>query len=291
MTMPTEDIHYTGKHGLPLYAKAYGPKAAPLTVLCMHGLTRNHQDFEPMIAGLNGKYRFIAVDVRGRGLSAYDPDPKNYAVPVYVQDMQALLAHIGLKKVALIGTSMGGLMSLMMMKTMPELVHSVIINDIGPSIEKAGLARIASYVGKIKPVTSWAEAATALQTMQGSFFPNLGPDDWLGFARRTFRETEDGRFVLDYDPQISQAFGTANAQPIKRALMHFTLWRLFKAMYAVPLLILRGQNSDILSPKTVEQMLRRHPDARAVNIPNVGHAPLLDEAESLAAIDAFLAGK
>ena len=279
-----EDIHYTSGDGLQLFAKSYGPSDAPLSILCMHGLTRNHKDFEPMIAGLGQQYRFIAVDVRGRGLSSYDPDPSHYAPPVYVQDMKTLLDTLGLEKVALIGTSMGGLMSMLMMKTMPERVCGVVLNDIGPAVDKAGLNRIGSYVGKIEPLENWAAAAKAVQAVQGPLFPKFTDEDWMDFARRTFRKLQDGRIILDYDPAIATSLGKVKAGP----LMRFFMWRLFTSMSAAPLLVVRGQISDILANKTMNTMVHRHPDARSVTVPDVGHAPILNEPEALEAISMFL---
>ncbi len=281
----TENIEYSSADGLKLFAKSYGPVDAPLSVLCMHGLTRNHQDFEPMIAALGDQYRFIAVDVRGRGRSAYDPDPTHYTPQVYIKDMEILLDHLGLKRVALVGTSMGGLMAMLMMKAMPARICGVVLNDIGPSVDKAGLKRIAGYVGKSGPIENWAEAADRLQNMQGPFFPALDADDWMAFARRTFRERDDGQVVLDYDPAIAASFGKGKISLWLRLLM----WQLFKSMYASPLLVIRGQISDLFAEKTMSTMVRRHPDARAVTVPEVGHAPILDEPEAVAAIAEFLA--
>ncbi len=279
-----QDIHYRSADGLKLYARAYGPADAAPAVLCMHGLTRNHKDFEPMIAALGPSGRFIAVDVRGRGRSAWDPDPSRYTPPVYVQDMAALLDHLGLQRVVLAGTSMGGLMAMLMMRTMPERIQGVILNDIGPEVDRKGLARIGGYAGKITPFSSWQEAAQALKAVQGPLFPAFDDRKWLDFARRTFRERDDGSIIADYDPAIAQSLGKVRTGPLARFLM----WRLFSHMKKRPLLIVRGENSDILSPATLARMLRRHPDSQAVTVSGTGHAPILDEPEAVAAIGAFL---
>lgn len=279
-----EDIWYTSENGLKLYAKSYGPKDAPLTVLCMHGLTRNHKDFEPMIAALGDRWRFIAVDVRGRGQSEYDPEPKNYSPQTYVEDMARLLDHLGLKQVALIGTSMGGLMSMLMMRTMPERVRGVVLNDIGPAIEKAGLTRIGSYVGNTAPVLDWNDAAEAVASIQSAAFPDATQDDWVAFARRTYKRLDNGQIQLDYDPDIALSLKNIKAGPFVK----FVMWRLFRKMYATPLLVVRGGISDILSAETAARMVTRHPNATDVNVPRVGHAPILDEPEAVQAIDAFL---
>lgn len=279
-----EEIHYRAPDGLDLFAWRYGPADAPLTALCMHGLTRNHRDFEPMIAKLNGRFAFVAVDVRGRGRSARDPDPSHYTPATYAGDMIALLDHLGLQRVALIGTSMGGLMSMLMMRTVPERVLGVVLNDVGPVLERAGLQRIAGYVTEVKPLADWTAAAEAVARVQADIFPDYGSDDWMAFARRTFRELPSGEVIPDYDPAITRTVGDVKPW----IALRFAMWRLFKAMRKAPLLVIRGETSDILSERTAARMLRRHPDAALVTVPRVGHAPILDEPEAVTAIDAFL---
>lgn len=278
------DIEWTSANGLSLYARSYGPEDAALTVLCIHGLTRNHKDFEPMIAALPGRFRFIAVDVRGRGRSGFDPEPDNYTPQVYAKDMGLLLDKLGLARVALIGTSMGGLISLMMMRKMPKRIAGVVLNDIGPVVEKDGIARIAGYAGKVAPVTDWASAAAAVKTIQGAAFPDMPDERWMDFARRTYRELPDGQVVLDYDPNIARGLGKVKPG----ALTNFAMWRVFSGLKKAPLLIVRGGTSDILSDKTAQEMVRRHGDARLATVPRVGHAPILDEPEAVSAITEFL---
>jgi pimeloyl-ACP methyl ester carboxylesterase len=284
MNLEAEDIHWTSEDGLSLYARAYGPGTAKLTVLCLHGLTRNHQDFEPMIAALPRSFRFIAVDVRGRGRSAHDPNPDNYDPRVYAKDMRCLLDQLGLTRVALVGTSMGGLISLLMMRQMPERIAGVVLNDVGPVVEKTGITRIAGYAGKVRPVTGWESAAEAVKTIQGAAFPDLSEARWMDFARRTYRELPDGQVVLDYDPNIARGLGKVKPG----FLAHFALWRLFASLKKAPLLVVRGGISDLLSDKTAREMVRRHPDAKLVTVPRVGHAPILDEPEAVAALSEFL---
>jgi pimeloyl-ACP methyl ester carboxylesterase len=285
MTPAGEDIGWTSADGLSLYAKAYGPAAAKLNVLCLHGLTRNHKDFEPMIAALPGHYRFIAVDVRGRGRSAFDPEPNNYSPAIYARDMGALLDKLGIARVALIGTSMGGLISLLMTRRMPKRIAGVVLNDVGPVVEKAGIARIAGYAGKVRPVTGWESAAEAVKTIQSAAFPDLPEERWMDFARRTYRELPTGEVVLDYDPNIARSLGKVKPGP----LTNFALWRMFGGLKKTPLLVVRGETSDILSEKTALEMVRRHPDAKLATVPRVGHAPILDEPEAVSVITDFLA--
>ena len=279
-------IEYTSNDGLKLYATSRGPSNAEMTVLCMHGLTRNAKDFDPLIDAIGEeRYRFISVDVRGRARSDRDPNPENYTPPVYVGDMATLLDQLGLRRVALIGTSMGGLMSMLMMKTMPDRISGVVLNDVGPKLEPAGLARIGGYVGEIAPLENWQVAADALAQTQGSAFPGKDTDFWMAFAKRTFRELEDGRVILDYDPAIADSLKKIKAGAVTR----FAMWRLFNAMKRAPLLVVRGEISDLFSAKTAGLMVKRHPDAKEIVVPNVGHAPILDEPEAVAGISAFLA--
>ena len=278
------DITWSSQDGLALYARSYGPDDARLTVLCIHGLTRNHQDFEPMIAALPRHYRYIAVDVRGRGKSAYDPNTNNYQPPVYARDMLALLDTLGIKRAALIGTSMGGLISLLMARSAPGRVAGIVLNDIGPTVEKAGIARIAGYAGKVAPVTDWASAAAAVKTLQGAAFPDMSDERWMDFARRTYKELPTGEVILAYDPGIARSLGKVKPD----LLTSFLMWRLFGAAKKAPLLIVRGEISDILSAETAEKMTKRHPDASLATVPGVGHAPILDEPQAVSALTAFL---
>ena len=284
MSLTGNDIQWSSEDGLSLYARAYGPETAKLTVLCLHGLTRNHKDFEPMIAALPPTLRFIAVDVRGRGRSAYDPNSDNYDPRIYTKDMRLLLDKLGLTRVALIGTSMGGLISLLMMRQMPKRIAGVVLNDVGPVVEKTGITRIAGYAGKVQPVTGWASAAEAVKTIQGAAFPDMPEERWMDFARRTFRELQNGDVVLDYDPNIARGLGKVKPG----FLTSFALWRLFGALKKAPLLVVRGGLSDLLSDKTAREMVRRHPDAKLVTVPRVGHAPILDEPEAVSALTEFL---
>lgn len=278
------DIEYRSEDGLALYAKSYGPPHADLSVLCMHGLTRNHKDFEPMIAALGARHRFIAVDVRGRGRSERASDPATYTPLTYARDMACLLDRLGIARVALIGTSMGGLMSMIMARTLPKRIRGIVLNDVGPVLDQAGLDRIAGYAGEVAPLASWDEAAAAVARVQGDIFPGLGPEDWAAFARRTYRECPDGRVILDYDPAITRTVG--DVRPSWRT--RFAMWRLYGATRRFPLLVIRGETSDILAPATAARMVRRHPGAELVTVPGVGHAPLLDEPEAVAAIARFL---
>lgn len=285
--MTGEDIYYTSQDGLRLFAKSYGPNDALLTALCMHGLTRNHKDFEPMISAisaLDSPCRFISVDVRGRGQSAWDEAPANYAPMKYAEDMIALLDELKLEKVVLIGTSMGGVMAMFLMAMIPDRILGVIINDVGPVVEQAGLRRISSYATAPKPVENWEAAARTVAVSQACVYPDNVEADWMAFAKRTYRENADGTVITDYDPAIMNSFSA------KRPgfLVRMAAWKMFAAMNSCPLLIIRGEMSDVLGKATAKRMVKRHKSARLVTIPKIGHTPMLDEPDAVQAINTFL---
>lgn len=274
---------------LDLFAREYagptgsaaGDEAAPL--LLLHGLTRNSADFEPLAAHLAGQYRLIVPDQRGRGLSQNDPDPANYRPDVYAQDMFALMADLGIERAAIVGTSMGGLMAMVMAAMQPDAIRAIVFNDIGPVLDPAGLARIGSYVGGGQPMPDFAAAANACAAINRDAFPDFTDADWHAFARRTVREREDGRFEFAYDPAIAAGFADIGDTPQP------DLWPLWQTLGEKPVLVLRGALSDLLSADTVRTMERLHSGPfRKVEVPHRGHAPLLDEPDALAAIERFL---
>jgi len=270
---------------LTLYARDYGaPFPGAPAVLCLHGLTRNSADFEWIAAHLRPRYRVIAADQRGRGGSDWDPVPANYVPAVYVQDMLGLLDHLAVDRAAVIGTSMGGLMAMILGVTARGRLSGLVINDVGPDIEATGLARIASYTGKTKPAANWADAAEIARFINEIAFPDYGPDDWMAFARRLFRE-KDGVPVTAYDPAISGAFKPQSDAPVAPP----DLWPMWDGLQGLPVLAIRGALSDLLSQATLDKMAERHAGLLAVTVADRGHAPMLDEPEAIAAIDAFLA--
>ncbi|MFN3807311.1 alpha/beta fold hydrolase [Asticcacaulis sp.] len=270
-----------GSGRLRLYARDYNPTAERV-VICLHGLTRNSADFEPLMARLSADHRFIIPDQRGRGRSDYDSEAANYALGVYVQDMLALMAHLGIARATFIGTSMGGLISMLLAATAPQCVRGIVLNDVGPKLSPEGLERIRGYVGKGKPATTWQEAAEAARLINAEAFPDFGPADWMAFARRTCVEVE-GRPVAAYDPAIA-----AGMAPGSQAVAPPELWDLWAGLKDIPVLALRGALSDLLSAKTLQRMGDTHPRTIAVTVPDRGHAPLLDEPVALTAIEAFL---
>jgi pimeloyl-ACP methyl ester carboxylesterase len=274
--------------GLALYARDY-PALAPVTglpVLCLHGLTRNSRDFEviaPRIAACGR--RVIVPDTRGRGNSANDPDPAHYNPAIYAQDMIALLDKLGVARAVFLGTSMGGIVTLVTATLAPDRIAAAILNDIGTHISPEGVARIGSYVGRMQAVGSWREAAAAIRAVNGAAHPGRLEDDgfWDTYARRTFRAREDGMLELDYDPQIAIGFAAAADAPPA------DLSPLFQALAVKPVLSVRGALSDLLSPETVAKMRALKPDLETVEIDDVGHAPTLEEPQAWEALLSFLA--
>ncbi|MEH6789931.1 alpha/beta fold hydrolase [Parasphingorhabdus sp.] len=268
---------------LNLYARIYDGDGPPL--LLMHGLTRNSGDFEGLAEHLAGRHKLIVPDQRGRGRSDHDPDSQNYTPAVYVADMFALIDGLDLGRLGLIGTSMGGLMAMMMAAKAPARFDSLILNDIGPAVEAAGLDRIQSYVGASGPFDSWQQAAAHCRDVHGEFFSNYTAQDWLAFARQLCKEHPDGTISFAYDPSISDGLSGS-----EQTVVPADLWPVWDQLSALPVLVIRGAMSDILSPATVADMQRRHRGPfRAVDIPHRGHTPMLDEPDALAAIDRFLA--
>lgn len=285
---PYVDLSYQGPGGLALYARDYagsgGPARCP--VICIHGLTRNSADFEdvaPWIAA-QGR-RVIAVDVRGRGRSARDPDPKRYNPAVYAADMLALLDAAGIERAVFVGTSMGGIITMAIAMKRLRAIAAAVLNDVGPMISLVGLNRIKEYVGKGRPVASWEDAAAYMKSINGVAFPDNTDADWMNWARRTFREEADGRVVLDYDPQIAQAIQGAKLKPT--SLVAKLLYRRLARNRAT--LLIRGGNSDIVGPEEAQYMRRAAPDLRYAEVPGVGHAPMLTEPEARSALSSFLA--
>jgi len=282
------DCWYQSSDGLRLYARDYHcrdmDKPEAETVLCMHGLTRNSADFTGLAEHLCERYRVISVDQRGRGRSDYDSVAANYTPATYVQDMFTLLDKLRLTEAILVGTSMGGLMAFIMAAMQPQRVRGMIINDIGPEVDSRGLERIRGYVGKSAPVQSWDEAVRQCRAINGIAFADFSDEQWLDFAQGVYRE-ENGALVLAYDPAIAQPMEAEGSSAVPP-----DLWPIFERSAAIPMLVVRGADSDILSPECVAGMRARRSQLAVAEIPHRGHAPTLTEPASLVAIDAFLAG-
>lgn len=281
-----EDRFWTSSDGLNLHYRNYpGPDGAgKLPVLCMHGLTRNSRDFAGLAESLSATRRVIVPDMRGRGQSDYAPDSDTYSPVTYVADVERLLAEQGITRFIAVGTSMGGLMTMLMAHAAPGRMPAVVMNDIGPEVDAVGLARISGYVGQGRSYPTWVHAARALEAVHAPAFPDFTLDQWLEMAKRTMVVTQNGRISFDYDMAIAEPFAKpGNAAPPN-------LWLAYEALRAVPMLLVRGELSDLLSAETVSQMRARNPAMQSITVPRVGHAPTLDEPEVRAAIHALLDG-
>ena len=276
-----EDRYWYSADGLRLHFRDYpgDPNRAP--VLCVPGLTRNARDFEGVAHRLAGKRRVIAVDLRGRGESDYALDPLTYVPPVYLQDLGALIAEHCVRPVVLFGTSLGGLLAMLLGLTMRQTLAGVLLNDVGPVLGAEGMARIRSYVGQDRRFADWDDAAQAIADNHVGAFPDYGKADWLVWAHRMCRE-RDGAIVFDYDMGIAEPFRLPQPEPA------FDLWPAFETLHGLPSLLVRGENSDVLEAETASEMVRRLPMMELVTLPRIGHAPTLEEPEAAAAIDRLL---
>jgi pimeloyl-ACP methyl ester carboxylesterase len=285
MMMDFAERRWTSRDGLALYARDYAARdgEARLPVMCLHGLTRNSKDFEdiaPLIAGWGR--RVIVPDVRGRGQSAHDPKPANYNPKTYARDVLGLMDLLGIPRAVFLGTSMGGLITMTVAAIRSKVVAAAILNDVGPAIAPEGVARILNYAGKGAPIASWDDATEYLRSTSGIAFPAFDDDDWRRLAKRTFRDS-NGRPELDYDPAI--------AAPLRAPgrLVELVAWLLFRRLARRrPTLLIRGGLSDIVSADIAARMHKAAPAMQEVVVPQVGHAPMLDEPVAVDAIAQFL---
>jgi pimeloyl-ACP methyl ester carboxylesterase len=288
--MPYQDRTWLSPDGLTLHYRDYPGETGATPVLCLPGLTRNARDFGDLAERLAGPRRVIVAELRGRGLSQYAPDPMTYVPPVYAGDIVALLAQLGIGPVALFGTSLGGIVAMLLGAMKPELLAGVLLNDIGPVIDPAGLARIASYAGKGDGWPDWDAAAAAQAETHAEAYPDYGPADWMDMARRLCRE-ESGRIVTDYDPAIAIPFSAPLPDPAPEPASNPAPdpWALLDGFAGKPVLLVRGGLSDILSEETAARMAETLPLLRRITLPRVGHAPTLGEPECEPRINDLLA--
>lgn len=280
--MPYIERRVTSFDNLSLYVRDYGDPLDPrLPLFCLGGLTRNCKDFESLAErySADGR-RVICPDYRGRGQSAYDPDWRNYDPRTYIRDIQDLLSALNLHHVVVVGTSLGGILGMGMAVAMPTALAAIVMNDVGPKVETGGLDFIINYIKQDRPQDDWDGAVATIKTM----LPNLTFQDdgiWLKMAQNTFREREDGKLYFDWDVNI--------VKPMRDSSYAIPdMWPLFRALKDVPTLVLRGAESDILSPETFAEMQAVKPDMIGVEIPGAGHVPTMAEPESRAALEAFL---
>jgi pimeloyl-ACP methyl ester carboxylesterase len=277
------DGYWWSNDGLRLHYRNYSGPAERPPIICIPGLTRNARDFEGVAARLAGQWRVICVELRGRGESAYAKDPMTYVPLTYLQDMEALIRELGLSRFILFGTSLGGLITMLLARAGGERIAAALINDIGPALEPTGLERIRSYVGRSQSWPTWLHAARHFADAQREVFPDWRLDRWLVFAKRLCKLGPNGRIVFDYDMRIAEPF------KLPGGATGFDLPRAFAGLKGVPSLIVRGELSDLLTPETMAAMLKENSAMTGVTVPDVGHAPTLEEPEAVAAIDALLA--
>lgn len=283
-----KEINFTSTDGLPLYARDYAAHSglAKCPVICIHGLTRNSSDFEevaPWIASLGR--RVIAVDVRGRGKSAYDPDTSHYNPMVYAGDVIKLAKDLGITRAVFIGTSMGGLITMTLALRRLSLISAAILNDVGPVLSPNGLKRIASYAGRGNSFNSWTEATDYIMTVNQSAFPDNDMEEWEKWARRAFAENAQGQLVLQYDPNIALPLQNGKLKA-KSLIAKLAFRRLARKR---PTLLIRGALSDLIETEQANYMRAVAPSMQYAEVPNAGHAPMLMEAVAMDAIRHFLA--
>jgi pimeloyl-ACP methyl ester carboxylesterase len=277
----------TSTDGLRLHVCIFGSRAAAgLPVVCLPGLTRTCADFGPLATALSQdgarRRRVITLDYRGRGRSDYDPDPSHYNPATELADLLSVTAALDVGPAVYVGTSRGGILTMLLASVQPAAIAGAVLNDIGPVIETAGLARIKGYVGRLPQPENFADGARILHDLFADQFPKLSESDWMGFSRRSFKE-QDGKLVPTYDVSIAQTLETMDlTQPPA------PLWPQFDQLAGVPLMVIRGANSDLLSPATVQAMQARREDLVALDVPDQGHAPLLVEHEVISRIAAFI---
>ena len=273
---------YWSNDGLKLHYRDYPGEASRPPIICIPGLTRNARDFEGVAARLAGDWRVICVELRGRGESAHAKDPMTYMPLTYLQDMEALIVELKLERFILFGTSLGGLITMLLAANGKERIAAALLNDIGPELEARGLERIRSYVGRSQNWPTWLHAARFLAEAQGDRYPDWEIDDWLVYAKRLCRLTPGGRIVFDYDMRIAEPFKLPQGEA------GFDLWPAFRALDGVPSLVVHGELSDVLSAESVAKMIAAVSSMESVTVPRVGHAPTLDEPAAQEAIDALL---
>lgn len=299
--MPFREHRYRSDDGLSLYYRDYGSEESRDTVLCLPGLTRNSRDFHELALRLAQRYRVLCADPRGRGMSDRDPDWRNYSIASYMPDVNRLMDVAGVTRAIFLGTSMGGLISMTMAYQRPERVKAIVLNDVGPEADRAGIKRILRYVGRRAPVHSWDEAVAQLRETYAIGLPDRPRSYWEDRVRLSYRESADGRPEPDMDPRIGDA--TRRSVRILAFLKLLRALRLVKQLHGIPIdawdsfrainvpcMVMRGELSDILSEEIVERMKAVKPDLQVATISGIGHSPYIEGPEMLGAIDAFLAG-
>lgn len=281
------DGYWWSNDGLRLHYRDYPGREDRPPLVCFPGLTRNARDYEDVAARLAGEWRVILAEFRGRGESGFAKDPMTYVPLTYLQDVEALFAKLNIARCIAVGTSLGGIVTMLLAATDRERLAGAVLNDVGPELDPAGLERIRGYVGKAVWHPTWIHAARALADANGEVYPDYGIEDWLRMAKRLYRLNSSGRIVLDYDMKIAEPFRVPGNEAGP------DMWPALDGLAGKPVLIVRGERSDILGANTAERMAARLPGSELVTVPGVGHAPTLDEpaaAEGMARLLAKVAG-
>lgn len=281
--IPWQEREITVERGVHLRWRDYAGTTSQPPVICLPGLTRNCRDFEslaPHLVGTHGR-RVLTPDLRGRGRSDRDPEWRNYRLEVYVADIVAIMDAAMIDTAIVVGTSLGGLVGMHLAAAYRTRVAGLVLNDIGPELESAGMLRIATGVGTARVASTWEEAAADARCANASVMPDFDDRDWMTFAKRVYREDGAGRIVRDMDPDIGRAMREAGSEVPD-------FWSVFAALKELPMLCLRGELSDLLSASTIERMRALHPALQTCVIPRRGHSPTLDEPTSRSALDAFI---
>jgi pimeloyl-ACP methyl ester carboxylesterase len=276
---------FTTTDGLSL---AYRDEGNGPLLICLPGLTRNSADFDPVAERFGAGRRLIRLDPRGRGASDYDPDPANYNVGVEARDALELMDHLAIARVPVLGTSRGGILAMVIAGVAPQRLAGVMFNDVGPVLEQGGIDHILGHLGRVPPHADFDAAAAALEAGSRDQFPGVTAAAWRAHAARIWRELPGGGLALRYDPRLRDAF-EAGMQALEPGAPLPDMWPLFDALPMVPLALLRGANSALISPATAAAMSARRPDLVVTVVADRGHVPFLDEPEAVAAIAAFLA--
>jgi pimeloyl-ACP methyl ester carboxylesterase len=285
LRVSARDVYSASADGLKLYARDFGPERGDaLPVLCLAGLTRNSQDFETIAPHLALSRRVICPDYRGRGRSEHSPDPKTYRPDIELDDALRLLDQLGVHRVAVIGTSRGGIIAMVMAAKAKDRLAGICFNDVGPRIEAEGLLRIRSYLGVAPRFETFEQAVASIRATNPGF-RNVSDAQWMAFTRRIFRD-ENGRPGTNYDLRLGESFPSADEIAAGKLA---DIWPLFDLTVPLPAVVLRGEFSDLLTADTVAEMQRRHPALSAVTVKDRAHVPFLDEPECIAAIDTWLA--
>jgi pimeloyl-ACP methyl ester carboxylesterase len=277
------DGYWSSSDGLRLHFRDYAGDPSRPPIVCIPGLTRNARDFEGVAERLSGRWRLLCVDLRGRGGSEHAKDPMSYLPARYADDIEDLLREQGLARAVFFGTSLGGIVTMLLAQRSSSRIAGALINDIGPVLEARGLDKIRGYVGRSQNWPTWLHAARAIKEAQADRYPDWMIEDWIAYAKRLCRMTANGRVVFDYDMRIAEPFKVPGGEA------GFDMWDAWRGLAGVPTLLLRGELSDLLSAETERRMKEEVPTLETVLVPRAGHAPTLDEPVAAEAIESFLA--